>query len=516
MSMAGDKITLYALDCGAVYWRLYRMEYHFDGEKARHVTSPLSSPLANFSDTKLPAVVLMNPEGTDVEAVGESALGYLEDPQARARLRDFFKPAIGSHLTEQPRPHQTRYSHFEALLFTRLLLKTLIEQIRIEKYNEEEFDDRIHFSIAYPDRWRTEFFGKVFEDFYHVILECFPPGLAEQIHFVPESEGVILGLRDQDLLDSFHPDDLNLIIDMGASTTTLYARKFNHETGRLININRYEEPFGGGLYDTLLAQHLSQRMEIPADLLADDPSAFLVLRLKSQLIKEALSMQAVRGDENPDPLSALRALTLVMNTGQVFRTQLDLTLGDFNKLTQPLDNAFLEVLERGLEQMEIDDQSIGRVILLGGGVMIPGILEGIQQRFGANKVVFPENPQEMLVRGIGLAFTDSLPEREKEEQKFIPVKKKGWRLIGEKGKVIDIKKEIMIAGRSQESDIPLESAKCSRTHALIRLEGNALTLIDLRSKNGTLVNKVKLAPNSGQHLRDGDEIMFGDQKFTLE
>ena len=73
----------------------------------------------------------------------------------------------------------------------------------------------------------------------------------------------------------------------------------------------------------------------------------------------------------------------------------------------------------------------------------------------------------------------------------------------------------MIAGRNQESDIPLESQKCSRTHALIRLEGNALTLIDLRSKNGTFVNNIQLSPNSGQHLREGDELRFGDQKFAL-
>jgi hypothetical protein len=516
MSMAGEKITLYALDCGTVNWRLYRMEYHYDGEKARHVTSPLSSPLANFSDTKLPAVLLLNPGGIDVDAVGETALGYQEDHQVRTRLREFFKPSIGSHLAKKPEPHQQRYSHFEALLYTRLLLKTLIEQIRIEKYNNEEFDDLVHFSIAYPDRWRTENYGKVFEDFYHVTLECFPPELADRVHFVPESEGVILGLRDQALLDSFHPEDLNLIIDVGASTTTLYARVFNQEAGKLININRYEEPFGGGLYDALLAQYLSRQLEIPSDVLARDPAAFMVLRLKSQLIKEALSIQAVRGEDTLDPLSALSSLTLVMNNEQVFRTQIDLTLGEFNQLNHPLDSAFQAVLERGLEKMEIDEQSIGKVILLGGGVRIPGILEGIRERFGLSKVIFPEKPQEMIVRGIGLAFTDSLPEREQEEQKFIPVKKSGWCLVGENGKMIDIKKEIMIAGRNQESDVPLDSAKCSRTHALIRLEGNALTLIDLRSKNGTFVNKVQLIPNTGQSLRDGDEIMFGDQVFTLE
>lgn len=516
MSMAGDKITLYALDCGTVNWRLYRMEYHYDGEKARHVTSPLSSPLANFSDTKLPAAVLLNPEGTNIEAVGETALGYLLDHEVRGQLREFFKPSIGSHLTDEPEPHQKRYSHFESLLFTRLLLKSLIDQIRIEKYNNEEFDEKVHFSIAYPDRWRTEYNGKIFEDYYHVILECFPPELTEQVHFVPESEGVILGLRDQALMDSFHPKDLNLIIDVGASTTTLYIRKFDHETGRLVNISRYEEPFGGGLYDTLLAQHLAKELDIPADVLAGDPSAFMVLRLRSQLIKEALSNQAVRRDETLDPLSTLSTLTLVMNNGQVFRTQIDISLDEFKNMAKPLDDAFQEVLERGLEKMEIKDQSIGKVILLGGGVRIPGILEGIRTRFGIKKVIFPENPQEMIVRGIGLAFTDSLPEREQEEKKHIPVKKTGWRLVGEDGGIIDIRKEILIAGRNQESDIPLESQKCSRTHALLRLEGNALTLIDLRSKNGTFVNKDQLAPNTGQSLRDGDEIMFGDQKFTLE
>lgn len=514
--MADDKITLYALDCGTVNWRLYRMEYHYDGEKARHVTSPLSSPLANFSNAKLPAVVLLNQDGTDVEAIGETALGYLLDQEPRGRLREFFKPSIGSHIKLNPEPHQQRYSHFEALLYTRLLLKSLIDQIRIEKYNAEEFDDRIHFSIAYPDRWRTEFEGKIFEDYYHVVLECFPPELSEQVHFVPESEGVILGLRDQALLDSFHPKDLNLIIDVGASTTTFYARKFNLETGRLDHINRFEEPFGGGLYDTLLAQHLSKLLEIPPDLLARDPAAFMVLRLRSQLIKEALSDQAIRKEETLDPLSGLKALSLVMENGQVFRAQIEITLEEFTKLAQPLDQAFLKVLERALKKMEIDEGSIGKVILLGGGVRIPGILEGIRTSFGARRVIFPEHPTEMIVRGIGLSFTDSIPEREQEEKKHIPVKKAVWRLIGENGRTIDIHKEILIAGRSQESDIPLDSPKCSRTHALIRLEGNALTLIDLRSKNGTFVNKVQLAPNTGHSLRDGDEIMFGDEKFILE
>jgi len=516
MTMAQDgKITLYALDCGTVNWRLYRLEYHYDGAKARHVTSPLSSPLANFSDRKLPAVLILTQDGTELEGIGETALNFLEDIEVRTRVREFYKPSIGNHLIANPSPHQQRYSHFEALLYTRLLLKTLIEQIREEKYNAGPFDDQIHFSIAYPDRWRTEFDGKIFEDFYHVVLECFPQAIADRVHFVPESEGVILGLRDQSLLERFHSEKINLIIDVGGSNTTIYARKYNTETGALIDVDRYEEPFGGGLYDALLAQHLSSELKIPGKVLAGDPSAFVTLRIWGQLIKESFSREILGEPEVITALTGQQALTLVMNNGQVFRQKKKLTPSEFAQLCLPLDEAFWDVLARGLKVMEIDEDVIGRVILLGGGTRVPGILKGIEDRFG-DKLIYPENPEEMIVRGIGLAFTSSLPEREADEKKHIPEKKTGWRLKRENGEIVDLKKEIMIAGRSQQADILLDSKKCSRTHALLRLEGNALTLIDLRSKNGTFVNEIQLTSNSPQHLRDGDKLRFGDQKFVLE
>lgn len=511
----GNKITLYALDCGTVNWRLYRMEYHYDGERAQHVTSPLSSPLSNFTDRKLPAVLTLTEEGTDIESMGETALNMLEDSLVRNRVREFFKPSIGSHLLENPAPHQLRYSHFEALLFTRLLLKSLIDQIREEKFNAEPFDDSIHFSIAYPDRWLSENGGKIFDDFYHVILECFPTEINDQIHFIPESEGVILGLRDQALLDQFHSREVNLILDVGASNTTVYARKFNSETGILDNINRYEEPFGGGLYDALLAKYLSDELQIPAKELTADTSAFMALRIWGQLLKESLSRKILGGEETVDDLSA-QTVTLVTKNSQVFRKNISISLEKFSQLNRPLDNAFQDVVSRALDTMEIDDDAVGRVILLGGGALQPGILEGIKSRFGKDRVIFPDHPEEIIVRGIGLAFTGSLPENAAVDNKHKPSKKKDWRLVREDGNIVEIKQEIMIAGRSKEADIPLESTKCSRTHALIRLEGNALTLIDLRSKNGTFINNSQVPPSTPQQLADGDQIRFGDQIFTVE
>jgi len=512
----GNKITLYALDCGTVNWRLYRMEYHYDGERAQHVTSPLSSPLSNFTDRKLPAVLTLTEDGTAIESMGETALNVLEDSLIRNRVREFFKPSIGSHLLETPSPHQQRYSHFEALLFTRMLLKTLIDQIREEKYNAEPFDDSIHFSIAYPDRWVSENEGKIFDDFYHVILECFPAEISDQIHFIPESEGVILGLRDQDLLDRFHSQEVNLILDVGASNTTVYARKFNSETGILDNINRYEEPFGGGLYDALLAKYLSDELQIPAKELTADTSAFMALRIWGQLLKESLSRKILGGEETVDALSEQKTVTLVTKNGQVFRKNISINPDEFSKLNRPLDQAFQEVVSRALDKMQINEDSVGRIILLGGGALQPGILEGIKSRFGKDRVIFPDHPEEIIVRGIGLAFTGSVPEYTAMDNKRKQRKKTDWRLVHEDGNIVDIKQEIMIAGRSKEADIPLESSKCSRTHALIRLEANALTLIDLRSKNGTFINNSQVPPSTPQQLEDGDQVRFGDQKFTVE
>ncbi len=49
----------------------------------------------------------------------------------------------------------------------------------------------------------------------------------------------------------------------------------------------------------------------------------------------------------------------------------------------------------------------------------------------------------------------------------------------------------------------------SRIHAAIRRGEDTLTLIDLGSVNGTLLNGQRLIPNQPRVLRDGDEIRLG-------
>src|SRR4051812_10366675 len=49
----------------------------------------------------------------------------------------------------------------------------------------------------------------------------------------------------------------------------------------------------------------------------------------------------------------------------------------------------------------------------------------------------------------------------------------------------------------------------SREHAVLRFKNGKLTLTDLGSINGTLVNQDKLPPNQTRDIKDGDEILFG-------
>jgi len=250
--------------------------------------------------------------------------------------------------------------------------------------------------------------------------------------------------------------------------------------------------------------------------LSEDTSAFMALRIRGQFLKETLSKKIMGREETTDDSSEQQAITLVTKNKQVFRKNISIKPEEFSQLNRPLDQAFQEIVSRALEHMEIDENAVGRVILLGGGVRQPGILKGIRSRFGKGKIIFPDHPEETIVRGIGLAFTDSAPEKEQDKKRTKGQIKSDWRLIDKDGHVTEIKKETMIAGRSKQADLPLGSSKCSRTHALIRLEGNALTLIDLRSKNGTFVNNSQIPPSTPQQLKEGDNIRFGDQKFIVE
>ena len=64
-----------------------------------------------------------------------------------------------------------------------------------------------------------------------------------------------------------------------------------------------------------------------------------------------------------------------------------------------------------------------------------------------------------------------------------------------------------LVGRGSGADIRIDLSEVSRSHARIVVEGSAVTIEDLGSKNGTFVNGKRI---SGlQPLAEGDEVRFG-------
>jgi pSer/pThr/pTyr-binding forkhead associated (FHA) protein len=49
----------------------------------------------------------------------------------------------------------------------------------------------------------------------------------------------------------------------------------------------------------------------------------------------------------------------------------------------------------------------------------------------------------------------------------------------------------------------------SRMHAMFQLTGQGVMLVDLGSKNGTLLNSYRLPPDMLYPVRDGDQVHFG-------
>ena len=312
-----DQKTLFAFDCGATNWRLYRAQYNINGSQAYLVGDPSPSPLTSFVDRRLPAVLLLSPDGTKLECYGENAQSQIDDESCRLRIRDYFKPCIGAHYEADPQPHQVRFTHMQALEYTRLILEAVLSQLLKEKWRTGTFDQRMVFTFAYPVHWQTGHDGAIFDDYSMIVKSCFPAEIHENIRFVSEPEGAILSLQRQGHLQVLASGKKTLIFDVGGSTTDLVAGEVNPITGELVFGGRYGEAFGGGHYDVEIAKSISDELLIPASAMADDPSSLLSLREVAKRLKESLSRQLLF-DQDTTHIPQ-RTVTLVMRDGEVYR-----------------------------------------------------------------------------------------------------------------------------------------------------------------------------------------------------
>jgi len=522
---SGNQITLFAFDCGATHWRLYRAEYRRLGNMVQLQGEPQPAPLTSFSDRVLPAVISIDPTSKSLAQMGEPAQANLEDENARDWVREYFKPCIGSQFETDPLPHQTRYSHTQALDFTRLLLNSILAQIQQEKWRSNAFDDRLRFAFAYPVHWKYAHGGKILTDFETVVKDCFPPNIRGNIRFVPEPEGAILSIQRQGLLESAAAG-VTLIVDVGGSTADIVAGKVNSNTGELLYLGHYGQPFGGGLYDAAIADHLAAELDIPPATLSVDPGAVATLRVYGQRLKEALSRQLVTHPSNGQ--SAQRMITLVLKDGQIFRRLVQLDQAGFNHAAGHLDQKFQQLMDQALQTMGLTAAEIGQVALVGGGVQLFSIVRQLRTRFGADRVILADNPDEIVVRGVALEYGAALdtfepgvslilPPSPKAPQPQAPPKTpaSSWVLVTPESDRHPLKSGLTIGGRGRDCQLWRDSEKVSRNHAQIQVTADQITLMDLGSTNGSFVNEKRLKPRTPQPLTPDDELRFGDRKFLL-
>ena len=72
---------------------------------------------------------------------------------------------------------------------------------------------------------------------------------------------------------------------------------------------------------------------------------------------------------------------------------------------------------------------------------------------------------------------------------------------------------VTIIGRGDEADIKMDSTKLSRMHARFIVKDDTVSIEDLGSKNGSIVNDEKIADK--QELKSGDVIRLADVECKM-
>jgi hypothetical protein len=465
------------------------------------------------------------------------AQSQVDNEAARLRIRDYFKPCIGAHLDPDPEPHQLRYTHQQALNFTHMMLDAVLAQLLREKWRTGSFDERAMFAFAYPVHWQTAHEGVIFDDFSQVVHDCLPAEVHENIRFVSEPEGAILSLQRQGHLKGLDPGKTTLIVDVGGSTTDLVAGEVDPRSGELLFIGRYGEAFGGGHYDTVIANAIADELLIPASAIAEDPGSLLSLRNVGKRLKESLSRQLLfDGDASRVPQ---RTVTLVMRDGEIFRGVVKLDQDRFRDLTKNLAGIFENLIEQGLQEIGLSEDEIGQLVLVGGGAQLFSVIQHLEKRFPGKDLLLADSPDESVVRGTSLEYgaasaksrpsllfmgdiealvqeePASMPGDDFEDEIAAPTPIEDYFLESDQGRHYQLSAGENRVGRSAGNQVHIVAEKISRNHARILLTGDILEVIDLGSTNGTFVNDQRLEPNQPAVLNVGDEIRFGDQSLHL-
>lgn len=74
---------------------------------------------------------------------------------------------------------------------------------------------------------------------------------------------------------------------------------------------------------------------------------------------------------------------------------------------------------------------------------------------------------------------------------------------------------VTIGRNPDRATFVIDSPSVSRIHCRLKFDGDSLTISDLNSSNGVLVNDAKLVGEESKFLRPGDRVTLGDVELTL-
>lgn len=78
------------------------------------------------------------------------------------------------------------------------------------------------------------------------------------------------------------------------------------------------------------------------------------------------------------------------------------------------------------------------------------------------------------------------------------------------GKIFFIHKKITVIGRAEDVDVRIDELHVSKRHAQLISEKDKVSILDLKSTNGTFVNLEPVSDTEERVLIDGDKILIGN------
>jgi two-component system, NtrC family, sensor kinase len=84
-----------------------------------------------------------------------------------------------------------------------------------------------------------------------------------------------------------------------------------------------------------------------------------------------------------------------------------------------------------------------------------------------------------------------------------------------KGRSYEIEKDTIYVGRSPKNDVRITDKSVSRVHLRIVQKGNRYFITDLKSRNGTFIDGVRIGPNLEYEVLEGKPVAIGKTFFSL-